>query len=86
MKMFLTRLGFNSKMVITGDVTQIDLPSSRGSGLVEIQGILRDVQGVSFVYFSDQDVVRHHLVSAIIRAYDAHEGRRQRAAAPERAP
>ena len=74
--MFLTRLGFNSKMVITGDVTQIDLPSSRGSGLVEIQKILRDVPGVSFVYFSDQDVVRHHLVSAIIRAYDAHEAQR----------
>ena len=64
MKMFLTRLGFNSKMVITGDVTQIDLPSSRGSGLVEIQKILRDVPGVSFVYFSDQDVVRHLADSA----------------------
>ena len=76
MKMFLTRLGFNSKMVITGDVTQIDLPSSRGSGLVEIQKILRDVQGITFVYFSDQDVVRHHLVSSIIRAYDAYEARR----------
>jgi phosphate starvation-inducible PhoH-like protein len=76
MKMFLTRLGFNSKMVITGDVTQIDLPSSRGSGLVEIQRILRDVPGIAFVYFSDQDVVRHQLVSAIIRAYDAHEARK----------
>jgi len=62
--------------VITGDVTQIDLPASRGSGLVEIQHILRDVPGVAFVYFSDQDVVRHQLVSAIIRAYDAHEARR----------
>jgi phosphate starvation-inducible protein PhoH len=70
------RLGFNSKMVITGDVTQIDLPSSRGSGLVEIQRILRDVPGIAFVYFSDQDVVRHQLVSAIIRAYDAHEARK----------
>ncbi len=76
MKMFLTRLGFNSKMVITGDVTQIDLPSSRGSGLVEIQKILHDVEGITFVYFSDQDVVRHHLVSSIIRAYDAYETRR----------
>jgi phosphate starvation-inducible PhoH-like protein len=76
MKMFLTRLGFNSKMVITGDVTQIDLPSSKGSGLVEIQKILRDVQGITFVYFSDQDVVRHHLVSSIVRAYDAYEARR----------
>jgi phosphate starvation-inducible PhoH-like protein len=86
MKMFLTRLGFNSKMVITGDVTQIDLPSSRGSGLVEIQKILRDVEGITFVYFSDQDVVRHHLVSAIIRAYDAHEARRQSAQSPPASP
>jgi phosphate starvation-inducible PhoH-like protein len=75
MKMFLTRLGFNSKMVITGDVTQVDLPASRGSGLIEVQRILKDVQGVRFVYFSDQDVVRHRLVSAIIRAYDAHGAR-----------
>jgi phosphate starvation-inducible PhoH-like protein len=77
MKMFLTRLGFNSKMVITGDITQIDLPSSKGSGLVEIQAILRDVPGIEFVYFSHEDVVRHHLVSAIIRAYDAHAARRE---------
>ncbi|MBM4442662.1 MAG: PhoH family protein [Candidatus Rokubacteria bacterium] len=77
MKMFLTRLGFNSKMVITGDVTQIDLPASKGSGLVEIQHILRDVPGIEFVYFSDKDVVRHQLVSAIIRAYDAHAVRRE---------
>jgi len=82
MKMFLTRLGFNSKMVITGDITQIDLPSSRGSGLVEIQAILRGVPGIAFVYFSDQDVVRHQLVSSIIRAYDAHEARRQSAPPP----
>jgi phosphate starvation-inducible PhoH-like protein len=78
MKMFLTRLGFNSKMVITGDVTQVDLPASRGSGLIEVQRILKDVQGVRFVYFSDQDVVRHRLVSAIIRAYDAHTTTRPR--------
>jgi phosphate starvation-inducible PhoH-like protein len=75
MKMFLTRLGFNSKMVITGDVTQVDLPSSRGSGLIGVQAILKDVPGVRFVYFDDHDVVRHSLVSAIIRAYDAHETR-----------
>jgi len=75
MKMFLTRLGFNSKMVITGDITQVDLPASRGSGLIEIQAILKGIQGISFVYFDDHDVVRHHLVSAIIRAYDAHEAR-----------
>jgi phosphate starvation-inducible PhoH-like protein len=86
MKMFLTRLGFNSKMVITGDVTQIDLPSSRGSGLVEIQKILRDVQGITFVYFSDQDVVRHHLVSSIIRAYDAYEARRESGPPPPGTP
>jgi phosphate starvation-inducible PhoH-like protein len=75
MKMFLTRLGFNSKMVITGDVTQVDLPASRGSGLIEVQRVLRDVEGIRFVYFDDRDVVRHHLVSAIVRAYDAHDAR-----------
>src|SRR5207249_9699662 len=75
MKMFLTRLGFDSKMVITGDITQVDLPASRGSGLIEVQAILKGIQGISFVYFDDHDVVRHHLVSAIIRAYDAHEAR-----------
>jgi len=76
MKMFLTRLGFNSKMVITGDVTQVDLPASRGSGLIEVQKILKDVADVRFVYFDDQDVVRHRLVSSIIRAYDAHAATR----------
>jgi phosphate starvation-inducible PhoH-like protein len=85
MKMFLTRLGFNSKMVITGDITQVDLPASRGSGLIEVQRILQGVPGIRFVYFDDQDVVRHHLVSAIIRAYDAHEARaREDRPAPER--
>jgi phosphate starvation-inducible PhoH-like protein len=73
MKMFLTRLGFNSKMVVTGDVTQVDLPASRHSGLIEVQSILKDVPGVRFVYFNDQDVVRHPLVSAIIRAYDTRD-------------
>ncbi|MBI2157464.1 MAG: PhoH family protein, partial [Candidatus Rokubacteria bacterium] len=76
MKMFLTRLGFNSKMVITGDITQVDLPASRGSGLIEVQSILRDVQGISFVYFDESDVVRHRLVSAIVRAYDVHDARK----------
>jgi phosphate starvation-inducible PhoH-like protein len=70
MKMFLTRLGFNAKMVITGDITQIDLPAHRPSGLVEVQGVLRGIDGISFIYFDDRDVVRHDLVSAIIRAYD----------------
>jgi phosphate starvation-inducible PhoH-like protein len=73
MKMFLTRLGFNSRMVITGDVTQVDLPASRGSGLIEVQRVLDGVPGIAFVYFDDQDVVRHHLVSAIIRAYEARD-------------
>ena len=75
MKMFLTRLGFNSKMVITGDVTQVDLPASRGSGLIEVRSILEGVPGIAFCYFDDRDVVRHRLVSAIIRAYEAHDAR-----------
>ncbi len=70
MKMFLTRLGFNSKMVITGDITQVDLPSSRPSGLIEIQHVLKDIDGIRFIYFDHRDVVRHDLVSAIVRAYD----------------
>src|SRR3989449_11577041 len=76
MKMFLTRLGFNSKMVITGDVTQVDLPASRGSGLIEVQSVLQGVPGIRFVFFDDGDVVRHQLVSAIVRAYDAHDARK----------
>jgi phosphate starvation-inducible PhoH-like protein len=75
MKMFVTRLGFNSKAVITGDVTQIDLPSARRSGLLEAIDILKDVQGLSFVYFDEADVVRHHLVQRIVRAYDEHKAR-----------
>ena len=70
MKMFLTRLGFNSKMVVTGDITQVDLPSSRPSGLIEIQTVLQGIDGIRFVYFDDRDVVRHDLVSSIVRAYD----------------
>jgi phosphate starvation-inducible protein PhoH and related proteins len=70
MKMFLTRLGFNSKMVITGDITQVDLPANRTSGLIEVQTVLRGIEGIRFVYFDDRDVVRHDLVSAIVRAYD----------------
>jgi phosphate starvation-inducible PhoH-like protein len=73
MKMFVTRLGFNSKAVITGDVTQIDLPNARRSGLLEAVEILKHVQGLSFVYFDESDVVRHHLVQRIIRAYDEHK-------------
>ncbi|MGH7386438.1 MAG: PhoH family protein, partial [Candidatus Rokuibacteriota bacterium] len=70
MKMFLTRLGFSSKMVITGDITQVDLPASRPSGLIEVQNVLQGIEGIRFVYFDDRDVVRHDLVSSIVRAYD----------------
>src|SRR5271156_2391009 len=72
MKMFVTRLGFNSKAVITGDVTQIDLPNARRSGLLEAIDILQRVEGLTFVHFDEADVVRHHLVQRIIRAYDEH--------------
>ncbi|NMO94828.1 PhoH family protein [Paenibacillus lemnae] len=70
MKMFLTRLGFGSKMVITGDVTQIDLPRGKKSGLVEAKMILGEIEDIGFVYFAEQDVVRHSLVQKIIVAYD----------------
>ncbi len=70
MKMFLTRLGFDSKAVITGDLTQIDLPDKRPSGLVEVVRILEGVEGISFVRFGERDVVRHPLVQQIIRAYE----------------
>jgi phosphate starvation-inducible PhoH-like protein len=75
MKMFVTRLGFNSKAVITGDVTQIDLPTARRSGLLEAIDILKNVEGLTFVYFDEADVVRHHLVQRIIRAYDEHKAK-----------
>src|SRR5210317_1780592 len=72
MKMYLTRLGFNSKTVITGDITQIDLPTGRTSGLIQAMDVLGHVNGVSFVTFSDVDVVRHPIVQGIVRAYEAH--------------
>ena len=75
MKMYLTRLGFNSKTVITGDITQIDLPQGRTSGLVEAQKILEGVTGISFVFFSEKDVVRHKLVQEIVKAYEKYEKR-----------
>lgn len=75
MKMYLTRLGFNSKTVITGDVTQIDLPAGKSSGLIEIKNILQDIEGIHFVYFSEKDVVRHKLVQEIVKAYEKHEKR-----------
>jgi phosphate starvation-inducible PhoH-like protein len=70
MKMFLTRLGYDSKAVVTGDVTQIDLPADKTSGLVEALGLLREVEGIGFMEFSEGDVVRHPLVQSIIRAYE----------------
>ena len=70
MKMFLTRIGFGSKAVITGDVTQIDLPTGKRSGLIEAQRVLNGVKGIEFTYFTDKDVVRHHLVQLIIQAYE----------------
>ncbi len=73
MKMFLTRIGFNSKAIVTGDVTQVDLPSSRDSGLRHVIDILRDVNGISFTFFSARDVVRHPLVQRIVMAYETHE-------------
>jgi phosphate starvation-inducible PhoH-like protein len=76
MKMFLTRLGFESKAVITGDVTQVDLPEGRRSGLSDAAKLLAPVNGVKFVYFSDADVVRHPLVQRIVRAYDERDARR----------
>ncbi len=73
MKMFLTRLGFGSKAVITGDITQIDLPSGRSSGLIEVMRILEDVEGIAFTRFDGRDVVRHPLVQKIVAAYEAYE-------------
>lgn len=70
MKMFLTRLGFNSKVVVTGDITQVDLPAEKTSGLIEIQGILSGIRGIKFSYFTEKDVVRHKLVQDIVKAYE----------------
>jgi phosphate starvation-inducible PhoH-like protein len=75
MKMFVTRMGFNSKAVITGDITQIDLPNSKRSGLIEAMDVLKNVNGLAFCQFNDTDVVRHHLVQRIVRAYDEHTTR-----------
>lgn len=70
MKMFLTRLGFDSKAVVTGDVTQVDLPAEKLSGLIQVQSVLTDIPGIAFAFFNGQDVVRHELVQAIIHAYE----------------
>jgi len=79
MKMFLTRIGFDSKAVITGDLTQSDLPSGRGSGLIQVVSLLKDIKGIKFVYFSGDDVVRHELVQEIIKAYEGAGKNRQAA-------
>jgi phosphate starvation-inducible protein PhoH and related proteins len=76
MKMFLTRLGFGSKAVVTGDITQIDLPAGKTSGLVEALAIVAGIEGIATIYFDDRDVVRHGLVQQIVRAYDAHTARK----------
>jgi phosphate starvation-inducible PhoH-like protein len=76
MKMFLTRLGFGSKAVVTGDITQIDLPHPGKSGLVEALKIVKDIEGIGFIYFDERDVVRHKLVQQIVKAYDAFSGSR----------
>jgi len=78
MKMFLTRLGFGSKAVVTGDITQIDLPNPKASGLIEALRIVKDIEGIGFVHFDDRDVVRHKLVQQIVKAYDSFGGSGQR--------
>jgi len=76
MKMFLTRIGFGSKAVITGDITQIDLPGDKKSGLKEVIKILKEIKGIEFVFLSDKDVVRHELVQKIIKAYEMYENQK----------
>jgi phosphate starvation-inducible PhoH-like protein len=72
MQMFLTRLGFGSRVVVTGDVTQIDLPRDQASGLIQVREILAAVEGIAFIEFGNQDVVRHKLVQRIVEAYKRH--------------
>ena len=78
MKMFVTRIGYNSKAIVTGDVTQIDLPSGRMSGLIEAERVLAGVHGIDFVHFNERDVVRHPLVQRIVRAYETYTAQAQR--------
>jgi phosphate starvation-inducible protein PhoH and related proteins len=82
MKMIMTRLGFNSKMVVTGDITQIDLPKDQKSGLITVSEILEGIEGIEFIRFGGEDVVRHRLVQRIVEAYDEHAARQ----APELRP
>jgi len=86
MKMFLTRIGFRSKAVITGDITQIDLPTGKPSGLIESKNILQGIDGIEFAYFSKRDVVRHKLVQEIIRAYELLDAEKQRIRQADRRP
>jgi phosphate starvation-inducible PhoH-like protein len=79
MKMFLTRLGFGAKAVVTGDITQIDLPPGKTSGLVEAIKVVGDIEGIAFIRFDERDVVRHKLVQQIVKAYDAYSGNGARA-------
>ena len=80
MKMFLTRMGFSSKIVVTGDVTQIDLPRDRKSGLRDAEIVLKNVEGIEFMYLSERDVVRHPLVQKIVKAYERKNLERERIA------
>ncbi len=86
MKMFLTRLGFGSRAVVTGDITQVDLPRARFSGLEEVRVILQNIPGIQFIYLTDRDVVRHPLVQEIIKAYERHEKHRTREGEKEPSP
>jgi phosphate starvation-inducible PhoH-like protein len=72
MQMFLTRLGFGSRVVVTGDITQVDLPKEQASGLIQVQKVLADIEGIAFVQFGHEDVVRHKLVQRIVEAYKRH--------------
>jgi phosphate starvation-inducible protein PhoH and related proteins len=83
MKMFLTRIGFGSKAVVTGDVTQVDLHKTQRSGLIDATHVLRDVRGIAFTQFSSADVVRHPLVARIVDAYDKSSSREEIAALPK---
>ena len=77
MKMFLTRIGFGSKAVVTGDITQIDLPGDKKSGLKEVIKILKDIKGIEFIYLTEKDVVRHELVQKIIKAYEKYDNQKR---------
>ena len=81
--MFLTRMGMNTKMIITGDMTQIDLPSSQTSGLIQAMKILKGVKGISFIELNKKDIVRHKLVTRIVEAYEKYEEKKKEARLPK---